>query len=74
MTADPSSITHTARRQHQCAFCGRTVQAGERYVRARMPGGGRLAKRAFHSNCYADLAVGASKTNSARKENHDGQT
>ena len=61
-------ITHEARRQHQCAFCGRTVQAGERYVRAPVPGGGRLAKRPFHSKCYAGLVASASKTKSAKKE------
>lgn len=46
------SIQHTARRQHLCAGCGLTVQTGERYVRAQVPGGGLLAKRAFHSKCY----------------------
>ena len=49
------SITHTARRQHQCACCGLTVHTGERYVRAPVPGGGRVAKRAFHSRCYGRL-------------------
>ena len=47
-----NSITHTARRQHQCAGCGLTVHTGERYVRAQVPGGGRAAKRAFHTACY----------------------
>lgn len=50
MTLD--GITHTARRQHQCAGCGLTVHTGERYVRAQVPGGGRAAKRAFHIACY----------------------
>jgi len=62
------SIQHTARREHQCAFCGRTVQAGELYVRAQVPGGGRLEKRAFHQGCYRGLLDSASKTNSARQE------
>lgn len=66
------SIQNTARRQHQCAFCGRTVHTGERYVRAQVPGGGRLAKRAFHQGCYRGLVDSASKTNSARQEKHDG--
>lgn len=56
------SIQHTARRQHQCAFCGRTVQAGERYVRAQVPGGGRTAKEPFHSKCYTGLIASANKT------------
>ncbi|OIJ42544.1 hypothetical protein [Massilia timonae] len=60
-------ITHLARRQHQCAFCGRTVQAGERYVRTQVPGGGRLQKRAFHQGCYRGLVDSASKTNSAKE-------
>lgn len=54
-------ITHEARRQHQCAFCGRTVQAGELYVRAQVPGGGLLAKRAFHSKCYSGLLASAER-------------
>lgn len=61
------SITHVARRQHQCAFCGRTVQAGELYVCAQVPGGGRLTKRAFHQGCYRGLVGSASKTNSAKE-------
>lgn len=48
-------ITHTARREHRCAFCGLTVPAGQQYVRAPVPGGGRLEKRAFHSKCYQGL-------------------
>jgi len=55
------SITHTARRDHLCAFCGRTVATGERYVRAQVPGGGLLVKRAFHSECYAGLAASLKK-------------
>lgn len=58
---DWSNITHEARRQHQCAFCGRTVHAGEQYVRAAVPGGGRLAKRPFHRKCYAGLVAGSGK-------------
>lgn len=50
------SIQHTARRQYQCALRGRTVQAGERYVRAQVPGGGRVRKQTFHSSCYQGLA------------------
>ena len=56
MTLD--SITHTARRHHLCAGCGRTVHAGERYVRAQLPGGGRAAKQAFHSTCYTAILAG----------------
>ena len=59
--ADLTRITHTARRQHQCACCGLTVRAGERYVRAQVPGGGRVAKVAFHSKCYASLSAAAEK-------------
>lgn len=55
------SITLTARRDHRCAFCGMTVPAGQQYVRAPVPGGGRLAKRAFHSKCYAGLVAGLKK-------------
>lgn len=55
------SITHTARRQHQCAGCGLTVHIGDRYVRAQVPGGGRVAKAAFHSKCYAGLSAAAEK-------------
>ena len=65
---DLSNITHEARRQHQCAFCGLSIPTGARYVRAPVPGGGRLAKRAFHSKCYSGLVTSASKTNSAKKE------
>lgn len=54
-------ITHLARRQNQCAFCGRTVQAGERYVRAQVPGGGLQAKREFHSKCYSGLLASAER-------------
>ena len=49
-----NSITHTARRDHLCAFCGMTVQKNERYVRAQSPGGAQ-AKKAFHSKCYTGL-------------------
>ncbi|AWL04266.1 hypothetical protein ACFOHT_10065 [Massilia oculi] len=58
---DLSNITHEARRQHQCAFCGLSIQTGERYVRAKAPGGGLLAKRAFHSKCYAGLSAAVAK-------------
>jgi len=61
------SITHTARRDHRFAFCGLTIQAGQQYVRAQYPGGGRLEKRAFHSKCYTRLAASARKTNSAKE-------
>lgn len=54
-------ITRLARRDHRCAFCGLTVPAGQQYVRAPVPGGGRLAKRAFHSKCYAGLVAGAER-------------
>lgn len=60
---DLSNITHTARRQHQCAGCGLTVNAGERYVRAQVPGGGRAAKRAFHGKCYTAMAENINKEN-----------
>lgn len=50
------SITHTARRDHLCAFCGRTVATGTRYVRAPAPGGAQ-AKKPFHSKCYQGLAA-----------------
>ncbi len=55
------SITHLARRQHQCAFCGLSIPTGERYVRAQVPGGGLLAKRAFHSKCYSGLLPSAER-------------
>lgn len=56
-----NSIKHTARREHQCAFCGLSIPTGVRYVRAPVPGGGRLAKRPFHSKCYAGLTASANK-------------
>lgn len=56
-------ITRTARRDHRCAFCGLTVPAGQQYVRASVPGGGRLEKRAFHQGCYRGLVDSANKTN-----------
>ena len=68
------SITHTTRRDHLCAFCGMTVQTGERYVRAQSPGGAQ-AKKPFHSRCYQGLVKSTEQnTISARKEEHDGQT
>lgn len=60
---DLTNITHTARRQHQCAFCGLSIATGEQYVRAQLPGGGRLEKRAFHQGCYRGLVESADKTN-----------
>jgi len=59
--ADLDSITHTARRPHLCAGCGRTVHVGERYVRAQHPSGGRAAKQAFHSTCYSSMVAGMRK-------------
>ena len=50
------ATTHTARRDHLCAFCGMTVRTGERYVRAQSPGGAQ-AKKAFHIKCYQGLVV-----------------
>ena len=47
-----NSIQHTARREHLCACCGMTVNAGTQYVRAQVPGGGLRAKRPMHSKCY----------------------
>lgn len=58
--------THTARRQHQCAGCGLTVHTGERYVRAQVPGGGRAAKVAFHSKCYAGLSASIGSSENER--------
>jgi hypothetical protein len=55
------AITSTARRPYLCAFCGITVAAGERYVRAQQPGGGLLAKKPFRSTCYARLAAAVEK-------------
>ena len=55
------AITRTARRPYLCAFCGSTVATGERYVRAQQPGGGLLAKKPFHSKCYAGLVAGMNK-------------
>lgn len=54
------SITHTARRDHLCAFCGLTVRTGEQYVRAQSPGGAQ-AKKAFHSACYIGLVASAGR-------------
>jgi len=50
-------ITHTARCDRLCAFCGMTVQKNERYVRAQSPGGAQ-AKKPFHTKCYQGLAAG----------------
>jgi len=55
------AFTHTARRDHLCAFCGLTVQKNERYVRAQSPGGAQ-AKTAFHSRCYRGLLPGAAES------------
>lgn len=46
------SIQHTARRSRLCACCGLTVHTGERYVRAQVPGGQVVAKKAMHTACY----------------------
>ena len=59
-------ITHTARRSHLCASCGRTVHTGEQYVRAQMPGGGRLAKVPLHTACYTARLAGAGETKNDR--------
>jgi len=61
-----SSITHTARCDHLCAFCGRTVATGERYVRAQVPGGGRVAKQAFHQPCYEAILASVNRKNETR--------
>ena len=57
-----AEITHTARRDHLCAFCGLTVRTGERYVRAQSPGGAQ-AKKPFHSDCYRGLLPRAAQSN-----------
>lgn len=54
------AITHTARRDHLCAFCGMTVKKYERYVRAQSPCGAQ-AKKAFHSACYVGLVASAGR-------------
>jgi proteasome lid subunit RPN8/RPN11 len=56
-----NEITHTARRGHICASCGMTICTGERYMRAPLPGGGLVAKKAMHSKCYTALLASASK-------------
>ncbi|MEM8511165.1 hypothetical protein RCH14_000456 [Massilia sp. MP_M2] len=55
-----NSITHKARRDYLCAFCGMTVASGTQYVRAQSPGGAQ-AKKAFHSKCYAGLVASAGR-------------
>lgn len=64
-----NSIIHTARRSHLCASCGRTVHTGEQYVRAQMPGGGRAARRAFHTRCYDALTRSTERTGGANVGN-----
>jgi hypothetical protein len=59
-TIAPSEVTHTARRDHLCAFCGMTVRKNERYVRAQSPGGAQ-AKKPFHSACYIGLVASAGR-------------
>ena len=59
--ASLDEITHTARRDHLCAFCGMTVQKNERYVRAQSPGGAQ-AKKAYHSGCYRGLLPRAAES------------
>ena len=70
-----AEITHTARRDHLCAFCGMTVRKDERYVRAQSPGGAQ-AKKAFHSKCYQGLVAKPQEasTNLVFKGNDDGQS
>jgi hypothetical protein len=67
------SITHTARRDHLCAFCGLTVRTGEQYVRAQSPGGAQ-AKKPFHIKCYQGLTAKPleASTNFVSKGNNDG--
>jgi hypothetical protein len=60
-TIASSEVTHTARRDHLCAFCGMTVRTGERYVRAQSPGGAQ-AKKAYHSGCYRGLLPSAAES------------
>lgn len=52
-----ASITHTARRSHLCSQCGRTIGAGERYVRARRPDTELTSPKPFHEVCYRSLSV-----------------
>jgi len=67
------NITHTARRDHLCAFCGMTVASGTQYVRTQSPGGAQ-AKRPFHIKCYQGLTAKPleASTNFVRKGNNDG--
>jgi hypothetical protein len=55
-----AEITHTARRDHLCAFYGMTVRTDERYVRAQSRGGAQ-AKKPFHSACYVGLVASAGR-------------
>lgn len=51
-----ASLTHTARRPHICSQCGKTINTGEKYVRAARPGAELASRKPLHNACYRVLA------------------
>lgn len=46
------TVTHTARKMHWCASCGRKIATGQKYVRQRVVEGGNAWTWKAHQHCH----------------------